>query len=279
MNTIKIVMFNTLLLSSHSFALSCDLANYSIYHTTELSPNSVFWLRENVSDTKPNQLYLEANDEKIILNPKNTSNDPSFYMLKPNKNLTANKTYSLNLNDAFDYRYENVQQFTVTSASNLPTPRWEIFPQLTNMKYEKDDGYGGNGSLTFKYKINIPTDKHLIRVNYISILGGKEYSKDIVQPTHGSNDESEFRLGFDGCLSGNDFRFKPWQIILMKFDIILDNGEITPWQGPSNVYLIRKKNDQALDYSKDTHITNTSISTWYERFMQWLNQIFKLGSQ
>lgn len=278
MYIVKIVLFNTILISTHSFALSCAIANYSIYHTTELSPNSVFWLRENISDAKPNQLYLEANDEKIILNPKNTSNDPSFYMLKPNKNLTANKTYTLNLNDAFDYRFDNVQQFTVTSASSLPTPKWEILPQLTNMQYEKDDGYGGNGSLTFKYKINIPTDKHLIRVNYKSILGGHEYNNDIVQPTHGSNDESEFKLGFDGCLSGNDFRFKPWQVILMKFDLILDNGEITPWQGPSIVYIIRKKHDKALNYSKDTDITTTSMPTWYERFMRWLSVVFKFES-
>lgn len=278
MYIVKIVLFNTILISTHSFALSCAIANYSIYHTTELSPNSVFWLRENISDAKPNQLYLEANDEKIILNPKNTSNDPSFYMLKPNKNLTANKTYTLNLNDAFDYRFDNVQQFTVTPASSLPTPKWEILPQLTNMQYEKDDGYGGNGSLTFKYKINIPTDKHLIRVNYKSILGGNEYNNDIVQPTHGSNDESEFTLGFDGCFSGNDFRFKPWQVILMKFDLILDNGEITPWQGPSIVYIIRKKHDKTLDYSKDTDITNTSMPTWYERFMRWLSGVFKFES-
>lgn len=271
-------MFNTLLLSSHSFALSCALANYSIYHTTELSPHSVFWLRENISDAKPNLLYLEANDEKITLNPKITSNDPSFYMLKPSENLAANKTYILNVNDEFHYKFDTIQQFKVTSASILPTPKWEIFPQLTNMKYEKDDGYGGNGSLTFKYKINIPTDKHLIRINYKSILGGEEYSKDIVQPTHGSKDESEFQIGFDGCLSGNDFRFKPWQIILMKFDLILDNGEIIPWQGHSIAYLIRKKHNKALDYSKDTHTTNSSISTWYEPFKQWLNSILKFAS-
>lgn len=278
MNTVKIVMFNTLLFSSHSFALSCALANYSIYHTTELSPHSVFWLRENISDAKPNLLYLEANDQKITLNLKITSNDPSFYMLKPSENLTANKTYILNVNDAFDYKFNNIQQFKVTSASILPTPKWEIFPELTNMKYEKDDGYGGNGSLTFKYKINIPTEKHLIRINYKSILGGEKYSKDIVQPTHGSNDESQFQIGFDGCLSGNDFRFKPWQIILMKFDLILDNGEIIPWQGHSIAYLIRKKHNKALDYSKDTHTTNSSISTWYERFKQWLNSILKFAS-
>ncbi|NHB56830.1 hypothetical protein G9F32_02110 [Acinetobacter sp. 194] len=279
MNILKIFLTSTLFVSSSSFAMSCAIPMYTVHSTTNLYPNSVFWFENYSIDTQPQTLFLKSKNDQIQLIPQNNQNSSNIYMLKPSKKLTVNENYSLDLSNAYILEgIDNTKNYQISNPHNNTPIKWLDFPKIHQIKYVEDDGYGGNGSLIFNYKINIPKDDYLIKVQYSTHHRWKEFREIIVYPKIDENNQTQFQLGFDGCRGPTELRFRPKQKLYMKFDIIRDNGEIIKWQDDPISYKLVTEKEHLLDYLTKLNEPLFYLVELFQSLMSKFIQIFNKES-
>ena len=264
MNIIKGILLSTVFIGNQCFALSCAMPKLALYNTTNIYPNSVFWVNYPINEDL-DRLFLKSKNDQIKLIAEQISQYFNIYKLVPQKEMTENQNYSLSLKKPSSLEVERFDHAIMKTKVNTQVLVWETYPQLTKMVYEPNDTWEGQGSLTFKFKANIHADDFLLKIEYTNHSFSEYPQEIIIKPFAGNdNNESYFTLGFGECYGFNEVKFKPNQKIYLKFDLISHDGKIIPWSKDPIEISIQQPLEENSESLKELN--------WYQKIFNWVSK-------
>jgi hypothetical protein len=227
-------------------------------------PNSNIWVN---SPSKVRSLNAVNTKDVIPLKSEVLINTKSVYKYFTKKNFISNQDYEIRP-DTKELSKFNTLNYTINikSSKYLSSLSWVNKPYFKDYSIRPADlQFEQSGDLTFNLQTNQNPDDYLVLVRVTNITEPDDISVFILKPFKNINTPEPFSssisFGYDTCQKL--FKFKENDEILVKFDLISHDGNITPWTDNPIKVSVKKYSEQHSNPVKELN--------WYQKIFSSLS--------